>query len=350
MQLLASTASGYALACLLAGTLLKGLVVDRLGWYGIAPLALSGMLAGLWLGLKYRGPSLDRLNGFVWLGLLPAWGFWINHHLPSCTHGCEGIYRALDGPGVVVVAVSYGLGLGAFALHRHRRAPQHLGVEMLLTALLAQGALTCAALSVQFAMLTFLGLFLGPLGLPLAAPPVAAACLGFAAAKRLGAVGARAGAASGSFLALGLGMWALDTWARGPYLGAMSQTCGWALSELKPPEQDCHYLCTVAAQGHPWLVRPLRMGTRRGRPIVVNRQLAVANAFEDLLHERWPRFGRLARRTYDVLARDISRHLLYRPIANAVFVLMLPAQWGFELFLLAFDPGEPEARIDRMYR
>ena len=42
-------------------------------------------------------------------------------------------------------------------------------------------------------------------------------------------------------------------------------------------------LCTVALRGHEKLVRPTRMGLRRGERIVVNRQLCVANAFEQLL-------------------------------------------------------------------
>ena len=106
----------------------------------------------------------------------------------------------------------------------------------------------------------------------------------------------------------------------------------------------------MAAQGHPWLVRPLRMGVRRGQPIVVNRQLAVANAFEDLIHERWPRTGRFLRRTYDRVGLPISGWLLRPLAADLVFVAMLPAQLGFELFLRWVDRGDPEARIDRMYR
>lgn len=133
----------------------------------------------------------------------------------------------------------------------------------------------------------------------------------------------------------------------GLYGAALTQTCDWGLSQLRPPPMDCHYLCTVAAQGHPWLDPPLRIGERRGRPIVVNRQLAVANAFEDLLHERWPRFGRSARHHYARWGRPVSHLLRAR---WAVFLSMLPAQAAFGLFLVLFDPGDPEAHIDRIYR
>lgn len=132
-----------------------------------------------------------------------------------------------------------------------------------------------------------------------------------------------------------------------------TQTCAGPLSALTrvvEPAGDCHYLCTVAAQGHPWLVRPERMGVRNGHAVVVNRQLATANAFEDLLHARWPRFGRLARRTYDALGYPLSRHLRTRWVADAVYLAMKPAEWLFYLALLLLDPGDPEARLDRMYR
>jgi hypothetical protein len=128
-------------------------------------------------------------------------------------------------------------------------------------------------------------------------------------------------------------------------------TCGYPLSQLaKPPPRDCHYLCTVAAQGSPGLVRPLRWGVRRGRPIVVNRQLALANAFEDLLHERWPAFGRFARRVYDALAFPLSQHLTRRWMANALYLAMKPAELVFVVALLLFDPRDPEERVERMYR
>ena len=82
----------------------------------------------------------------------------------------------------------------------------------------------------------------------------------------------------------------------------------------------------------------------------MNRQLALANAFEDLLHERWPSFGRLARRTYDALAFPICRALSRRWIANALYLVMKPVEVLFFFALLFLDPGDPESRIDRMYR
>jgi hypothetical protein len=132
-----------------------------------------------------------------------------------------------------------------------------------------------------------------------------------------------------------------------------TRTCTHTFSQLplELTNQHCgHYLCTVAACGHPALVRPERLGFRRGKVIIVNRQLAIANAFEDLLHSRWPRFGRAARACYDRLAIPICRYIRKRWLANFVYVAMKPVELAFYLVLLAFDPLSPEARIERMYR
>ncbi|HEU4534058.1 MAG TPA: DUF6688 family protein, partial [Polyangiaceae bacterium] len=138
----------------------------------------------------------------------------------------------------------------------------------------------------------------------------------------------------------------------GAALDVVTNTCGHVLSRVPVVvlEHDCHYLCTVAARGHAWLVRPERLGRRHGVTIVVNRQLAIANAFEDLLHERWPRFGRFARRAYDRLGLPLSRYLRRPWLADLTYLAMKPAEWLFALALLFLDRGDPERRIDRMYR
>jgi hypothetical protein len=134
-------------------------------------------------------------------------------------------------------------------------------------------------------------------------------------------------------------------------LRVVTATCGHLLSaapvEVIP--EGCHYLCTVAAEGHAWLVKPERLGRRRGVTIVVNRQLALANAFEDLLHDRWPRFGRFARRVYDRVGLPVSRYLRRPILADLVYLLMKPAEWAFYAALLLLDRGDPEVRIARMY-
>lgn len=131
-----------------------------------------------------------------------------------------------------------------------------------------------------------------------------------------------------------------------------TNTCDYTFSSLPLQHErvDCHYLCTVAARGHGWLVRPERVGQRRGVAIVVNRQLAVANAFEDLLIARAPRCARWCRRQYDRWGLPLSRCIRHPLASDAVYLLMKPAEWAFYLILLLFDPNNPEARIARMYR
>ena len=117
---------------------------------------------------------------------------------------------------------------------------------------------------------------------------------------------------------------------------AFTQTSDWTFSQqVSPPPipYDSHYLCTVAAQGHPKLVRPLRMGKRHGRSIVVNRQLCVANAFEDYLAEKLPPLHRWIRGIYDRYGYPLSQHIRTPLAADIVYLLMKPLEWAFLLFL-----------------
>ena len=83
---------------------------------------------------------------------------------------------------------------------------------------------------------------------------------------------------------------------------AFLETSDWNLSQMVSPPSvtyDAHYLCTVSLRGHRKLVKPTRMGIRRGEKIVVNRQLCIANAFEDLIQEKTPKFHKFVRYIYD---------------------------------------------------
>lgn len=113
-----------------------------------------------------------------------------------------------------------------------------------------------------------------------------------------------------------------------------------------------HYLCSVAANGHQSVVKPIRMGIRAGRPIICNRQLLVANAFEEILQERFPAAHRLIRRHYDRVGDFI--HKDYTPYKNKylcdlIYLLMKPADWVFRFILYTVDRA-PEERIARQYR
>lgn len=130
-----------------------------------------------------------------------------------------------------------------------------------------------------------------------------------------------------------------------------TETAEWTLSQKIPPprlDYDGHYLCTVAACGDEKVVKPLRAGKRNSQLIIVNRQLLVANAFEDLIAERTPRLHKLIRNTYDRLGLPISKYITTKRRSNIVYFIMKPFEWLFLLVLYTFDT-KPENRIHRQY-
>ncbi len=132
---------------------------------------------------------------------------------------------------------------------------------------------------------------------------------------------------------------------------AFTKTSDWILSgEIAPPPvaYDTHYLCTVSLRGHKKLVKPTRFGIRRGEKIVVNRQLCVANAFEQLIEERTPRFHRGVRAFYDTYGYPVSKHINSVWSADVVYLLMKPLEWIFVFVLYLFDE-KPEDRICIQY-
>ncbi|MBO5448302.1 MAG: hypothetical protein J5994_03130 [Ruminococcus sp.] len=130
-----------------------------------------------------------------------------------------------------------------------------------------------------------------------------------------------------------------------------TMTADWTFSTQIPPppvQYEGHYLCTVAAGGHEKIVKPQRMGIRLGKPIVVNRQLCIANAFEDYIMDKVPRFHRAVRSFYDKYGYPLSVKITTPLRADIVYILMKPLEWLFLLFLYAFDT-DPESRIAVQY-
>lgn len=123
-----------------------------------------------------------------------------------------------------------------------------------------------------------------------------------------------------------------------------------AVSQISPPnviiEDD--YLCTVAAGRHPRVVRAQRTGMRLGRPIIVNRQLCVANAFEELIQIKTPRFHKLLRVVYDRCGYPIAKRIKTRFAADIAYFVMKPIEL-FLLMILYLVEVKPENRIARQY-
>lgn len=158
---------------------------------------------------------------------------------------------------------------------------------------------------------------------------------------------------------------------------AFTETSDWAYSAMVSPppiEYEGHYLCTVAVNGHERVVKPTRLGIRHGGEspqtirehfsnelltcisadpsashiIVVNRQLCIANAFEQLIEDRAPKFHRAVRYIYDTCGYPISKHIDTKLRADAVYILMKPLEWLFLTVLYLFD-RDPESRIAVQY-
>jgi hypothetical protein len=120
--------------------------------------------------------------------------------------------------------------------------------------------------------------------------------------------------------------------------------------QVAPPplEPEGHYLCTVAANGHRKIVKPLRMGQRRGQKIVVNRQLCIANAFEQIIEEKTPKFHSFIRNTYDKYGLPIAKLIKTKFAADVVYILMKPLEWLFLIVIYMCDV-KPENRIAVQY-
>lgn len=135
------------------------------------------------------------------------------------------------------------------------------------------------------------------------------------------------------------------------FIKAFTMTADWTFSTQTPPppiEYEGHYLCTVAAGGHKKIVKPLRYGNRLGKRIIVNRQLLAANAFEDMIKERFPHFHKIVRGIYDRYGYPVSRHITTKCRADLTYIIMKPLEFIFILTLYTFDKN-PENRIAVQY-
>lgn len=134
---------------------------------------------------------------------------------------------------------------------------------------------------------------------------------------------------------------------------AFTDTTTWTLSQkVHPPYLEPsggHYLCTVAAFGAPKLVKPLFVGRRHGHPIIVNRQLQVANAFESILENVSPALHRIVRAWYDRYGLDLSHRINNRLFSNLTYILMKPLEYFFVICLYLYYI-HPEQIISRQYQ
>lgn len=131
-----------------------------------------------------------------------------------------------------------------------------------------------------------------------------------------------------------------------------TETTTWRFSQqMHPPILDHkgHYLCTVAASGNPAIVKPLRLGKRNGNTIIVNRQLLIANAFEEMIQDFSPKLHRFIRRNYDHYGYNLSLKINTNLRSNFTYLIMKPLEWMF-LFCLYLFCEKPEEKISRQYK
>ena len=148
-----------------------------------------------------------------------------------------------------------------------------------------------------------------------------------------------------------IGILALFGQAPDSVIRAFTETAEWNLSTKIPAqslEYDGHYLCTVAAGGHKEIVKPIRLGRRGGKYIVVNRQLCIANAFEQIIEEKTPKFHYVVRSFYDKYGYPVAKHINSKYTADFVYFLMKPLEWIFLIVIYLFD-NKPENRIAMQY-
>jgi hypothetical protein len=90
------------------------------------------------------------------------------------------------------------------------------------------------------------------------------------------------------------------------------------------------------------------VGIRKGEKIIVNRQLCIANAFEDFIQEKTPKFHHFIRYIYDKYGYPLSKHINKAWQADITYILMKPLEWLFLIILYLFDQ-KPENRIAIQY-
>ncbi|MEX6687801.1 hypothetical protein QTN47_09870 [Danxiaibacter flavus] len=130
-----------------------------------------------------------------------------------------------------------------------------------------------------------------------------------------------------------------------------TETTTWHFSQKTHPpflDHQGHYLCTVAACGSPQLVKPLRLGKRHGNEIIVNRQLQIANAFEELIQDHFPAFHKIIRTLYDRYGYPLSKNITTPFRSNLTYLLMKPLEYLFLLVLYTCCIS-PEKKISKQY-
>ena len=122
----------------------------------------------------------------------------------------------------------------------------------------------------------------------------------------------------------------------GPLWATLCAAPGWIASlyysyatyqNLPETPPDC-FIVTAAARGHRAIIGPHRPVVRHGRTREANSQLIAFWEFERLWQSRLPRLHRAFRACYNRIGPMIARRVCGPFLADAVYLVLKPAEWG----------------------
>lgn len=139
------------------------------------------------------------------------------------------------------------------------------------------------------------------------------------------------------------------------YIKAFTETYHYGFSELDYLCQniECggHFLCSVGANGHKNIVKPVRYGFRNKKLIICTRQLLISNAFEEILYEKFPKIHNIIRKNYNKIGDKIHKYYSIfeiKIVSDIIYFLMKPLEIFFLITIYILD-RKPENRINKQY-
>ncbi|HNO94780.1 MAG TPA: hypothetical protein PKJ84_11450 [Anaerolineales bacterium] len=116
-----------------------------------------------------------------------------------------------------------------------------------------------------------------------------------------------------------------------------------------PTEPPNCYIATAAAQGHPHFVGSQEVRLANGKSMRVNRQLQRLKAAEIAWMGVSAPSHRRMRHLYDVIGKQLAKHIQNPILADVAFFLLIPVEW-ISFFVLQLIVPEIQFMSERLYR
>ena len=141
------------------------------------------------------------------------------------------------------------------------------------------------------------------------------------------------------------------TWLGG-FFGAARAVITMSLIEyeklpLEPPER-C-YVATAAAQGHPTIVKSIKLPATKGQSVFVNQQLTTFKTAELTLRSISPSAHRVFRFIYNRVGPPLATMLNTPMLATLTYLSLKPAEWSCWLCLRILLGGRTLRRTKNLY-